>query len=583
MKNSIVAVTSFGLLALAGRAGFDVIDEASAANAEVKSVANTPVADSANQASIKFSGKSIAVTGKGATVKDNRVTITTAGTYRISGQLSDGQVIVDTPDKQRVKLILNNASISSSTDAPLEIRQAEKVEIELADGSANQVTDTAKGSIRSADAALYSREDLTLSGNGALQVRSSSNNGIVSNDSLKISGGHITVNAMQDGIKGKDSLVIGGGVININAGADGLQSSNNTDAGRGVVRIDAGTLNIVAALDGIQAATTLNIQGGVVTVAAGGGAAGKRYQGSGSAAVDSMKGLKAGVALVLKGGKLSIDAADDGINSNDSVTIDGGQIHIAAGGQGIRANQQVQINGGATDIVQSSEGVESPVVAIKAGSLRVVSADDGINITPGGQSFGFGRQAGGASTGSYLAVRGGYVVVDSGGDGIDANSGTSIEMTGGTLLVNGPAARMNSALDYDGSFRLTGGLLVAVGSASMAQAPGSASTQNSVRVILPAMQSADTPVHIATESGKALVTFVPAKAYQSVVVSSPELRQGETYVVYTGGQATGKMADGLYAAATYKGGAEVARFTVSGVVTDVGSGGGGGGRNGRRW
>jgi len=66
--------------------------------------------------------------------------------------------------------------------------------------------------------------------------------------------------------------------------------------------------------------------------------------------------------------------------------------------------------------------------------------------------------------------------VDAGGDGIDING--SVVMAGGYLIVHGPIYNMNGAVDYDGSFTISGGLLVAAGSAGMAQAPGGNSSQN---------------------------------------------------------------------------------------------------------
>ena len=140
------------------------------------------------------------------------------------------------------------------------------------------------------------------------------------------------------------------------------------------------------------------------------------------------------------------------------------------------------------------------------------------------------------------------------------------------MIVNGPTNDGNGALDYLGSFTMDGGFLLAVGSAGMAQAPGSASAQYSVMVTLSASQPAGTMIHIGTEDGKDILTFVPEKAYQSIVLSSPALANGETYLVYTGGSATGTETDGLYSGGTYTPGTQVTSFTISGIVTTAGSG-----------
>ncbi len=125
-------------------------------------------------------------------------------------------------------------------------------------------------------------------------------------------------------------------------------------------------------------------------------------------------------------------------------------------------------------------------------------------------------------TGNYwLYINGGYMAVNAAGDGIDVNG--SIVMTGGDVIVNGPTNNGNGAMDYDGSFKITGGLLVAAGSSGMAQAPGNTSTQNSLLVNLNTAQATGSLFHIQTAAGKGILTFAPSKTYQSVAFSSPEL------------------------------------------------------------
>jgi len=164
------------------------------------------------------------------------------------------------------------------------------------------------------------------------------------------------------------------------------------------------------------------------------------------------------------------------------------------------------------------------------------------------------------------------------GDGLDSNG--YIDMTGGLVLVNGPTTNGNGPLDYNGTFNISGGTLVAVGSSGMAQAPSTSSTQYSALYNFDSTQTAGTIVHLETAAGEEVLTFVPTKEYQSVLLSSPELENGETYVVYTGGSSTGTMTDGLYAAGGYTAGTEVASLTLSSVVTTGGVQGGGPGGGG---
>lgn len=190
-----------------------------------------------------------------------------------------------------------------------------------------------------------------------------------------------------------------------------------------------------------------------------------------------------------------------------------------------------------------------------------------------------GQDGSGTSGNQYLSISGGYLVIDARGDGVDVNG--IINMTGGTVIVNGPTDSGNGALDHSG-FIMTGGILVAAGSSGMAQAPGTSSTQYSVMVNLTSSQPAATMFHIKSSGGEEILTFVPAKLFQSVVFSSPALKNGESYNVYTGGSSTGTTTDGLYSNGTYTPGAETSSFTISGMVTTVGTsamGGPGGGGN----
>lgn len=148
-------------------------------------------------------------------------------------------------------------------------------------------------------------------------------------------------------------------------------------------------------------------------------------------------------------------------------------------------------------------------------------------------------------------------------------------MTDGAVIINGPTNNGNGALDYSGSFKVTGGFLVAAGSSGMALAPGQSSTQYSVMVNFEEAQPAESIVHIETDNGKDIITFMPPKTYQSIVVCSPELKDGQNCLVYTGGSSSGDVTDGLYSGKLYTPGTQIESFTISGIVTTSGSYGGG--------
>ncbi len=559
---------------------------------------------------IVLAGDSIEFYGSGAVVDDNQIAITSAGTYSISGTLDDGQIIVNTKDEETVKLVLNGVDITCSTSAPIYVKNAEKTVITLADGTENFITDGDSYIVEDSfiedsesiepNAAIFSKDDLTINGSGSLTVNANYNNGIQSKDDLKITGGNITVNAVNDGIKGRDSIAVKDANITVNAGADGMQSNNDSNEEKGYVVIESGTINITAGKDGIQAETSLIISGGNIKISSGGGSAnsssnigqeGNTWGAWGNRDMDidtgtnadsdsstgSAKGLKASVNITITGSTINIDSSDDSIHSNDSLAINGGNIILASGDDGMHSDSTLEINGGELIITKSYEGIESATITINGGDIHITASDDGINVRGGNDGSSIDGRPGQnefIDTGdNWLYINGGYTVIDAKGDGLDING--SINMTAGDVIINGPISDMNGAIDYLGTFNVTGGYLVAVGSSGMAQAPGTSSTQYSVMVNFSSQQSANTIVHIETEDGKEILTFVPTKTYQSVVLCSSELENGETYIIYTGGSSTGTVTDCLYAGGTYTAGTQITSFTISSIVTRIGSSGGG--------
>lgn len=561
----LIFLCALGLLALGVMPGSASAAEAGASPYTVLlPVIVSDSGSSSGDTTITLNGDSITVTGSGVTVAGTTATITAAGNYIISGALTDGQIIVDTDDEEAVNLTLNGAAITSASSAPLAIMSAEETIITLTGGTTNRLTDAAEYVFPDAEtdepnAALFSNDDLTIGGSGALIVTGNYNDGISSDDSLTITGGIYAISAVDDGLRGKDALVITGGDFTLDVGGDALKSDNEDDTTLGTIAIAGGRFDVIAGGDGIAAETTVTIAGGDFTLVTGGGSDAPLADDA------SAKGIKAGVAVHITGGTIAIDAADDGVNSNSDLTIDDGVLTIASGDDALHSDATLTINDGTIDITQSVEGIESVVITINGGDIRVIASDDGINV------------AGDLTGVDYrLFIHGGVIAVYADGDGIDVNG--AIEMTDGVVLVHGPTAQDNGAIDYDEYFTISGGLLVAAGSAGMAQAPGNTSTQNSVLVRFGGTQAAGTQaagtlVHIQNSAGEEVLTFAPDRAYQSIVVSSPELLMGGSYTIYLGGSSTGTVSDGLYTGGTYTPGSVYTSFTINSVVTIIGGGG----------
>jgi len=524
-----------------------------------------------------LNGNSITVNPAGsATVDGSKVTISSAATYRISGSLTNGQVIVNVTGAGTVRLILNGVDIRCSTSSPIYVIDAKKTVIVLQASTANYITDGASYILEAGtdepNAAVFSKKDLTIFGDGSLNVDANYNDAIASKDGLIIKSGTITVSSVDDGIRGKDYLVVKGGTITLNTGGDGLKSDDDSDVARGYVSVEAGVINVVSGADAVEAETDVTVTGGTITLTSGGG--------SNNVASASAKGIQANVSIIIDGGTFTVDSADDAFNSNYELTINGGSFVISTGDDAFHADSSLTINGGDIDITKSYEGFESVILTINSGTIHIVSSDDGVNGAGGKDSSGtlpgpgigpggWGGPGGFIPGNCHLYINGGYIVVNALGDGIDING--AIDMTGGFIIVDGPPS-METAVDHETPFKMTGGFLLGVGSSGAPIAPAlgptDLSTQYSILVNLRNPVQAGNLIHLQTINGTEVFTFKPTKQYQSVVFCSPTLAKG-AYDLYYGGSSTGTVNDGLYTGGTYAAGTKYMTVTISNIVTRI--------------
>ncbi|NTW28868.1 MAG: carbohydrate-binding domain-containing protein [Coriobacteriia bacterium] len=532
---------------------------------------------------IVLKGTSISTNAAGAAVNGSTVTLTAAGTYRFTGSLSDGQIVVDTKDNAVVRLILNGVEITNADGPAILVSKAEKVVVALAKGTMNRLADSASYKTTTANsdepnATLYSTSNLTIFGDGSLTVDANYNDGIASKDGLIIASGTITVDAVDDGIRGKDYLVVKDGNLSVTAGGDGLKADNAEDATKGYVSVAAGSITVKAGTDAIDAETDAIVSGGKLTLNSGGGSGAKLGQDV------SAKGIKGTVSVAISGGTIGIDSADDAIHSNNAVVIGGGTVTIATGDDAVHADSALQIDNGVVNVTRSYEGLESANITINGGEIHIVATDDGINVAggndgsgtamtggaPGNDRFaqrgaaGAGAGTGGAGGGEavgnyYLTINGGTITIDAEGDGLDSNG--SITMTGGVVVVHGPTRGGNGALDANGTFNMTGGTLVAACSdAGMAESITQPSSQ--AAVYLKTSIKAETLIHLETADGKDVLTFLPTKNVAVLVFSSPDLVSGTAYNVYLGGNASGASLAGLYQSDAYTPGTKTLSVTA---------------------
>lgn len=260
----------------------------------------------------------------------------------------------------------------------------------------------------------------------------------------------------------------------------------------------------------------------------------------------SAKALKAGSEVNINGGEFKIDSADDSVHSNGNIVITGGNISVASGDNGMHANGNLTISDGTVDITKSYEGIEGSIVTIDGGTISVVSSDDGINCAGGsdtGSTDRMGADQFSSQDGVELNINGGTVTIDADGDGLDSNG--NFTMAGGTVYVCGPTNGGNGALDYNGTATVTGGTLIACGAVGMEEGFGDNSTQYSVLHDLGSTVSANEKLTITDSDGKEILSFTPTKTWQSVVFTSADLKEGETYTITAGSQTETVTIDGI--------------------------------------
>lgn len=471
---------------------------------------------------IVLNNNSILVDENDVNVSNTKATITNGGTYVISGNLEDGQIIVDS--EEEVVLALNNANITYKTSAPIYVKQAKNAIIYLVDGSTNYLTDEENYILNEdeePEATVFSRDDLIIAGDGTLNITANYNNAIKSKGGLTILEGTFNISSVDDGIIGKDNLLIKDAEITIDAKGDGLKASNDEEEEKGFVAIKDTTFDIIAGTDGIQAETAVIIDGGNVKVQTGGGSSLAQVE---SEEDISAKAIKSGTSTTIFSGIFDIDSLDDAIHSNGNIVIKSGTYNISTGDDGIHADNILSIDNGTINVCKSYEGIEAAYILINGGTVDLTSSDDGINIA--------GENDEEITNIDYaLYISSGDIKVNALGDGIDSNGYISI--SGGTICVDGPTNSDNGILDYDGSLSINNANLIGVGSAGMLQASFATNSQH--LVIYRENYNVNQKIEVKDSNDKVIASYVPQKSGQIILVSTPELVEAEEYSLYVDG------------------------------------------------
>ena len=465
---------------------------------------------------ITLEGSTASVKGNGAYVKGSDVVIASSGRYIVTGELTDGRLIVDAHNNSKVWILLSGVSLTCRSDAAIRIDQADKVFLTLAEGTENVVT---SGETYSEEAlndntggAIFSHDDLTVNGSGSLTVSASCKHGIDANDDLVITGGTVVIEAPADGIHASDSLRICSADLTINAGDDGLSTGEEN------------------------------------------------------------------APLYMESGSVSITAGGDGIHSAGDITLAGGSLVISAGDDGIHSDTSFLITDGSVVINESYEGIEALTIDQQGGDISIVSSDDGFNANggssgqPGMGGFGGGRggsrqdasgeqgagempesppeaditdteaSAESSASDTWIHISGGSLTILNGtgrdADGLDSNG--DVLISGGTVRISLIGSGGNSAIDYNSeggaSCLITGGTVIACGASSMAEAFDESSAQCAVLLSLSQETEAGSLFDLLSEDGTSLLSWEVPYSFTSVSFSCPEMEKGGSYTIRVGSQ-----------------------------------------------
>ena len=564
----------------------------------------------ANATLVTLTDSSATAKGKytGYEIDGTDVSITAAGTYVFSGDCDNGSIMVK-KGVTGVTIVLNGLTLTNDDSAAITLNKTAEASLIAAAGTTNTVADTEGSNDENAAVKVKSGAALAIGGTGTLTVDGNAKNGIkgAADAVITVAEVKLNINAADDGLSCDDELNITGGTLSITAGGDAVKASPDTGdtenpdtTSLGNVTISGGTLTLNATEDGIQADGDLTISGGTFHVKTNGGHTTALTDDSASC-----KGFKAGKTLTVTGGTLTVDSADDALHANTDVTISGGTLTLATGDDGVHADNDLVIGtkGSAStstpriNITASYEGLEGTTVTVYSGDIDVVASDDGVNAAS--------STLGERSDQYAINIAGGDLYIDAGSDGLDSNN--DINITGGKVEVYGADAMMDAAIDYDGTFTLSGGTLfgagmepsagtqayIAVGETSPSGGgmgggpngqgggqgmtpPGDANGTNGNRPTPPSFSgntstdgtftpptkpsggkadgkpSGNLPnresalgikkgsvITVQDSSGKTLCTATALGSMSSVIFSSADIKEGETYTVLVDGTSVG--------------------------------------------
>ncbi len=523
-----------------------------------------PSYDASSATKIALAGTSATIEGEGASVEGSIITLNSATTYIVSGDLANGQILVNAGDEDKLQIVLDGASIHNETGPAIMIDNADKCFITLADGSVNSISDGTAYELAdddNSDAAIFSRDDLTINGSGALNVEGNYQHAVVSKDDLVITGGTMDIHSAQDAFQGKDALKIAGGTLTVEAGDDAFHSEL-------LFYVKDASIDIVTCYEGYEAEKVI-IDGGDHTIYATDDAINASVSEDTVAQSDSQAGVTSGDMGDM--GDMGGDRNPDDFQMPDNATGstpfgkmgDADKIPDSATPPQLQGSGEQTTNASPPDIdatnQSSPDGSEIPTLSgttpPNRGGAGNANSENGNTPEPpsdanaqsgtfedgdtsmmqrgggmkDGFGGGFGDQGQAMATSSeecLIQINGGSLNITGLNDALDSNG--NVEINGGELLVCGPSNGMDGALDYDLGAHINGGailMLGSVGSTRGLDASGQAYAIEALR------GDEGCTVSIVDADGNTLAQMQATLGFQSVLVSAPSIAEGSSYSV----------------------------------------------------
>lgn len=446
--------------------------------------------------------------------------------------------------------------------------------------SRDDITFNGTGSLTVASPAghgIVGKDDVVFTG-GAYQI-SAASHGVDANDSVRAANASFTILSGKDGVHCENSDDTTKGFVYLDSGSLVIEAEGDGISASADVTVETASLSVTAGGGSANAEKKTSdgwgaFKGGDMGGHMGGGMGGGQgrpdmggempgqpgaegtvglaYEADQTVSAEqlaatsdtsdsdstSIKGIKADGDITVNGGDVTVDAADDAIHAGGSVTVNGGTLTLATGDDGVHADGDLTVTDGNLTVTESYEGLEGLTINLSGGQISVNADDDGLNAAGGSDQSGFGGMRGGdrfgggfgATDGAAINISGGQVSVKAGGDGIDSNG--TIDISGGAILVDCPTVGDTSPFDYESTASITGGTLIATGSANMAE--GFTSSSQGVITARVSEQGGNTTLTVTDASGAEILSTTPENAYNYVLVSAPELTSGQSYTLTVG-------------------------------------------------